>query len=122
MDGSSGENTRGLDLGLGPLLGVDGTLAVNGVTEGVDDTAQEFGTDGNLDNLSSSLDGISLSDEPVVTEDGDTDIVGLEVKTHSSDTRGEFHHFFGLNISQTVHTGDTIPDGYRRSAGVLTML
>jgi hypothetical protein len=61
--------------------------------------------------LDSPLDGITFLDASVVTEKGDTDVVGLQVQGHTSDTRGEFNHFFGLNVSETVDSSDTITDG-----------
>lgn len=49
VDGVAGQNAGGLDLGTAPLLGVEGTLAVNGVAESVDDTAEKLQTDGDVD-------------------------------------------------------------------------
>lgn len=51
VDGLAGQNAGGLELSTALLLGVEGALAVNGVTEGVDDTAEQLGTDGNVDLL-----------------------------------------------------------------------
>lgn len=33
-------------------------------------------------------------------------------------TGGEFHHLFGLNVPQPVHTSDTVTDG-QHTAGLL---
>lgn len=49
VDGAAGENTGGLDLGTALLVGLDGSLAVDGLTEGVDDTAEEGLADRNVD-------------------------------------------------------------------------
>jgi hypothetical protein len=49
VDGLTGQNTGSLELGTALLLGVKGTLAIDGVTESIDDTAEQLGTDGNLD-------------------------------------------------------------------------
>lgn len=49
VDRATGQNAGGLDLSTGSLLGVEGTLAVNGVTEGVDDTAEQLRADGHID-------------------------------------------------------------------------
>jgi hypothetical protein len=97
VDGATGQDTGGLDGGTATLGSLNGTLAVNGVTKGVDDTSKETRADGDVDNLASSLDGVALLDETIVTEDGDTDVVGFQVETHATDTRGEFHHLFGCN-------------------------
>jgi hypothetical protein len=61
--------------------------------------------------LNIPLDGVTLLDGSVVTEKGNTDVVSLQVQGHTSDTRGEFNHLFGLNVSETVDSGDTITDG-----------
>lgn len=107
VDGLSGQNARGLQLGTALLLGVEGALAVNGVTESVDDTAEQLRTNGNIDlramlvlhggqtmlgksyNLASSLDGLTLPDRSVGTEQHDTDLASLEVHAHALDARGE---------------------------------
>lgn len=54
VDGLTGKDTRGLELGTALLLGVEGTLAVNGVTESVDDTAEQLRADGDI-NLVDSM-------------------------------------------------------------------
>lgn len=51
VDGTTGKDTRSLDLSTASSLGVDGTLAVNGVTKSIDDTAQKLRTDGDFDLL-----------------------------------------------------------------------
>jgi hypothetical protein len=111
VDGPTGENSRGLELSLGSADRLDRSLAVNGVSERVNDPAQKTGSDGHIHNLSGTLDSVALLDKTIVTEDGDTDIVGLEVQAHSLDPRREFHHFLGLHVTETVHTGDTVTDG-----------
>ena len=95
VDRATGKDTRGLELSTTTLGGLDGTLAVNGVTEGVDNTAKQLGADRDIDNLAGTLDSVALLDETIVTEDGDTDVVGFQVQAHATDTGGEFHHLFG---------------------------
>jgi hypothetical protein len=43
------KNTRSLHLRTAALLGLERTLAIDGVAEGVDDTAQKFRADWNID-------------------------------------------------------------------------
>jgi hypothetical protein len=57
-DGLTGKNTRSLHLSTASLLGVERALAVNGVSEGVDDTAEKLGTDRNVD-LVRELDSVA---------------------------------------------------------------
>ena len=47
---------------------------------------------------------------PVITEDDDTDIIGFEVESHTSDAGSELHHFSGLDLVEADHTGDTVTD------------
>ena len=48
-DGLTGQNAGGLQLGTTLLLGVERTLAVDGVAQSVDDTAKQLRADGNVD-------------------------------------------------------------------------
>lgn len=48
-DGLAGQDTGGLELGTALLGGLDGTLAVNGVAESVDNAAEQSLTDGDVD-------------------------------------------------------------------------
>jgi len=49
VDGVAGKDTGGLLLGTTLLSGLDGTLAVDGVAEGVNDTAKKLSADGDVD-------------------------------------------------------------------------
>ena len=51
VDGLTGQDTRGLELSTALGLGLDGTLAVNGVTKSVDDTSEQLRADGDFDLL-----------------------------------------------------------------------
>jgi len=110
-DGLAGENTRSLDLSAAALLGVERALSVNGVTETIDNTAEELDTDGNVDNFTGTLDGLTLLDETIGTEQHSTDLAGLQVQAHALDARGELDQLFGLDIVKTVDTGDTVTNG-----------
>jgi len=111
VDGTPGQDTRSLGLSTTTLLGVDRAFAVDGLTKGVNDTTEKLHTDGNVDNGLGPLDRVTLLNQSVVTEDGNTDVVGLQVQGHSTDTRGELNHFLGLNVLKTVDTGDTVSNG-----------
>ena len=54
VDGVTGQNAGSLELSTALLLGVEGSLAVDGVTEGVDDTAEQLRADGDI-----NLNGVS---------------------------------------------------------------
>lgn len=79
-DGLTGQNTGGLELSTAALSGLEGTLAVDGVTEGVNDTAEKSLTDGNVDlgyvslevfrvssSLSLTISPVRLTDSPSLT-------------------------------------------------------
>ena len=53
VDGLTGQNTGGLKLSTALVLGVKGTLAINGVTESIDNTAEQLRADGDI-----NLDGM----------------------------------------------------------------
>jgi hypothetical protein len=131
IDGATGKNAGGFEGRTATLSGLNGALAVDGVTEGVDDTSKQVRADGDIDNLAGTLDSVALLDKTIVSEDGDTDIVGFEIETHAAHTRGEFHHLFGckrreygwtrdaiffqikkltLDIPETPDTADTVTD------------
>jgi len=69
-------------------------------------------------NCTGTLDDIALLDQLVVTEDHHADVVGLQVEGHALQAGGELHHLIGLDVVQTVHTGDTITDA-QHTAGLL---
>jgi hypothetical protein len=105
LDGLTGQNTGSLELSTALLGGLDGTLSVDGVAEGVDNTSQEGLADGNVDllllafcngnctattyNLSGTLDGLALLDQTIGTEQHNTDLAGFQVHAHALDTGGE---------------------------------
>ena len=49
VDGATGQDTRGLELSTALDGGVDGALAIDGVTQSVDDTAEHLRADGDID-------------------------------------------------------------------------
>jgi len=132
VDGTTGQDAGGLEGGTTTLRSVDGTLSVNGVSESVNDTSEQLRTDWDIDNLASTLDGVALFDETIVTEDGDTDVVGFQVKTHPTNTGRELHHLLGcrelsvgdvaservttertLHVLETPDTTDTVTDAFK---------
>jgi hypothetical protein len=89
VDGLAGQDTGGLELSTATLGGLEGTLSIDGVTESVNDTSEKSLADGNVDNLSGTLDGLTLLDETVRTEKHNTDLAGFQVHAHALDTGGE---------------------------------
>lgn len=102
VDGATGQDTGSLNGSTTTFRRFNRTFAVNRVTKSVDNTTKKTRADGNIDNLTGTLDGIAFLDETIVTEDGDTDIVGFQVQAHSTDTRGELHHLFGCGVEERI--------------------
>ena len=82
----SRDDTGSLDLDSFSLVGLDGALAVDGISQGIEDSTQHFLADGDVDDGSSPSDSVSFLDLSIVSEDDDTDVVSLEVEGHASDT------------------------------------
>ena len=97
VDGTAGQDTRSLEGGTAALGSLDGALAVNRVAESVDDTTEETRADRDIDDLAGTFYGVALLNETIVTENGDTNVVGFQVQAHATNTRGEFHHLFGYS-------------------------
>jgi hypothetical protein len=86
VDGFSGDNTGSLELNSLTDIRVDGTLGIDGDTEGVNDSTEKGFTDWDIDNSTSSLDDITFLDFSIVTQDDDTDVVSLKVEGHTLNT------------------------------------
>jgi hypothetical protein len=50
-------------------------------------------------------------DLPIGTKDDNTDVVSLQVESHTLDARLELDHLTGLDLGETEDSGDTITDG-----------
>jgi hypothetical protein len=79
----TGQNTGSLDLDTGTANTLKRALSVNGVTESIDNTTEKTRTDGNVDNGTSTLDGVTFLDQTIVTENDNTDIVRFQVEGHT---------------------------------------
>ena len=132
VDGTAGQDTGGLEGGATTFGRVDRALSVDGVSKSVNDASEQLWADWDIDNLAGTLDGVAFLDETIVTEDGDTDVVGFQVETHSTDTGRELHHLLGcrmlsvrgreservttectLHVLETPDTTDTVTDAYK---------
>ena len=111
VHGLARDNTGSLELNSLSLVGDDGTLTVDGLTESIDDTAEHAGTDGNVDDRTGSLDNISFLNFSIVTKHDNTNVVGFEVEGHTLDAGVELNHLTGLDLGETEDTGDTVTDG-----------
>jgi len=62
---------------------LDGALSVDGIAEGIDDSAEQTVADRHVDDGARSLDDVALPDDLVVTEHDNTHVVRLQVQSHS---------------------------------------
>ena len=52
---------------------------------------------------------------PIVAENDNTDVVSLQVESHTLGARLELDHLTGLDLGETEDSGDTITDGDDRT-------
>jgi len=115
VHGLSGDDTGGFDVDSSSLFGVDWAFAVDRVSERVDNSAEELWADWDVHDSASSSYDVALFDLSIVTEHDDTDVVWLQVQSHTLDAAIELNHLFGLDVLQTVHSSNTISDGQHLS-------
>ena len=58
-------------------------LAINGISQSVDDSAKQLKTDWDVNNSSSTFHDVALLDQLVITKYYNTDIVWLQVQCHA---------------------------------------
>ena len=92
------------------VVELDRPLAVDRLTERVDDSAEQALADRHLDDGAGALDGLAFLDLAVGAEDHDADIVGFEIERHAFDAALELDHFAGLHVVEAVDAGDAVAD------------
>ena len=112
VHGLSRDNSGGLHLRTRAELGHDGALAVDGLTETVDHAAKKLRADGDIHDSTGSLDGVTLKNGSIITEDHNTDVGVLEVESHTTETGREDNHLSSLALVEAIHTGNSISDGH----------
>ena len=105
------DDPRCLDIDTGALGGLDRSLAVDRIAEGIHDPSKQAFADRHVDDGAGPFDHIAFLDAAVVTKDNNTDIVRFQVERHAADAAGELDHLTGLDIVQPVDTGDTVSNG-----------
>ncbi len=102
------DDAGGLHIGHATLGRGDLAFAVDRVAQTVHNAAQQRVARGHVHDGLGALDDIAFLDVLVGTEDHDADVIDFEVQGHPADTTGEFHHFTGLDIVQSMHTGNPV--------------
>ena len=91
-------------------LGLDGTLAIDGLAQGVDNTADERLTNGHGYHPAGALNGVTLLDALIGAKDGDGDGVLLQVLGHAEGAVGEFYQLAGHALVQAGGLGNAVAD------------
>src|SRR5690554_6862289 len=89
-------------------LGFQRALAVNRITQCVNDAAQQFITDRHFQNAASTLGTHTLGQAGVGSQNYRTNGVTLQVQCHTIDAAREFNHFTVHHIGQAMDTYDTV--------------
>jgi hypothetical protein len=110
VDGFSGNNTWGFDVDSSSFFGVDWAFAVDGVSEWINDSSEEFWSYWNVDDGTGSSDNVAFFDLSIVTEYDNTNVIWFEIQSHTFDSGVEFNHLLGLDVFKTMDSSDTISD------------
>ena len=87
---------------------LDGSLAVNGLAQGVHDTPHHGVAYGNLHHASGGLHNIALAKILRAAKEHDADIVLLQVEHHAIYAAGELKQFTLHCFFQTMHAGNAV--------------
>ena len=93
---------------LAELVGIDGTLAVNRLADGVHNPADERLAHRHLNDPVGTLYGVPFLDMEEVAENRGADVVLLEVEHHPGHSAGELQEFTRHGLIKTVNTGNTV--------------
>jgi hypothetical protein len=108
MDRLALDDGRSLELERAALVALDGTEAVDGDSEGVDDPAEEGVTDRHGEDLPGALDLLALLDARELAEDDDADLVHVQVEGKSQRAVLELEELVGHGRRQTFDVGDAV--------------
>ena len=89
-------------------LRLNGALAVNGLAKSVHDPPNEILSHGNGDDLSGTLDGVTLLDPLIGAENNDGDSLLLQILGHAVGAVGEFHQFACHALVQSGGSGNAV--------------
>src|SRR5262245_23998729 len=112
------DDSRSLDAHSGPLLGLDGSFSIDGITQGIHNPPKQLLSNRDIHDGSCPLYNVSLLDQLVVTKHHHTNVVWLQVQSHTLQASAELNHLLSLDVLQAIHTGDTITNA-QHTAGLL---
>jgi hypothetical protein len=100
-----------LDLDAAAVRGLDGALAVDGLTERVDHAAHQRLAHGHVGDAAGALDLVALLHRGGLAEDRRRRRCLLEVEHQAQELVGELHQLAGHGARQAVDAGDAVADG-----------
>ena len=108
MDGLAVSNTGG-PVFYGPIFRCGNiAFAVDGLTNGIDDTADHRFANGHLHDAARTAHAVSLFDLRFTAEKNGADIVLFQVEHHAEDVVGKLQEFAGHSLFQPVNASDTV--------------
>ena len=92
------------------LVGLDRTLAVERIAQGVDHAPQKRWPDLGADDLAGAQDAFADGDALARPEQDDAEAAGLEVEHDALDAAGEAQQLVGERAFEAGHDGDAVRD------------
>ena len=89
-------------------LCLDGTLAVDGLTQRVDNAADEVFAHGNGNYFAGALDGVAFLNAAVRAQNDNGNRVLFQILGHTESAVGEFHQFACHALVQTGDLGNAV--------------
>ncbi len=116
VDRLTGDNTRRNLFDHVGHLGIDRTLAVDGLTQRIDHAAFELGTHWNFQNTAGALDRVAFGDVLVFTQDHGANRVTLQVQGQTVGWQTiaagrEFEHFALHHVGQAMDAANAVSHG-----------
>src|SRR5690606_20099024 len=104
------DHARGDALDIVKRIGLDGALAVDGVTERVDDAANQAHADRHRGDTTQRANFVAFLNRAVIAHDDDTDVIRFKVEGDTGGTVTEAHQLAEANVLQTFDASNTVTD------------
>jgi hypothetical protein len=78
------------------------------LAQAIDDTTNYGITHGHIRNATRAFDGGTFTDAHCVSEDGDSDVVLLEIENQTENRAWKFDKLAGHDSPQAMHAGDAV--------------
>jgi len=111
VNGLTPDNARSNFLHRVGQFGVDRALAIDRITQRVNNAAEQFRTNRNFKNAASTLGFRAFDNVQVVTENNGANGILFEVEGHPVDAAVKLDHFTVHHVGETVDANDTVGNG-----------